>query len=68
MVKVGKGDGEWITVIDEDGSQRQVEVRSTMMPWHRPPLEGEAFDFAGMLAMMQSTAHLLEDDPNPGDV
>jgi hypothetical protein len=60
--------GEWVTVIDEDGSRRVVEVRSTMMPWHRPPLEGQAFDFAEMLAMMQSTAHLLEDEPNPEDV
>jgi mannose-6-phosphate isomerase-like protein (cupin superfamily) len=55
--------GEWVTVIDEDGSQRQVEIRSTMMPWHRRPFEGEVFDFATMLEMLGTTSHLLDIDP-----
>ena len=54
--------GEWLTVIDPDGSHRQVEIRSTMMPWHRRPFEGEELDFAAMLAMMQTTNHLFDDD------
>jgi quercetin dioxygenase-like cupin family protein len=52
--------GEWIMVIDPDGSRRHVEVRSALMPWHRPPLDSEPFDFAEMMAMMQSTSHLLD--------
>jgi hypothetical protein len=55
--------GEWVTVLDPDGTRREVEARSTVMPWHRPPLEGETFDFAQFLAMTQSTAHLLEIEP-----
>ena len=54
--------GEWLTVIDPDGSHRQVEIRSTMMPWHRRPFEGEELDFAAMLAMMHTTNHLFDDD------
>jgi quercetin dioxygenase-like cupin family protein len=60
--------GEWVTVIEADGSVRQVEIRSEMMPWHRRPLEGEEFDFMGMLTMLGSTSHLLDhgpSDPHP---
>jgi mannose-6-phosphate isomerase-like protein (cupin superfamily) len=60
--------GEWVTVIDGDGARREVELRSTMMPWHRPPAEGETIDFGEMFAMLQSTAHLLDHDPKPEDV
>jgi mannose-6-phosphate isomerase-like protein (cupin superfamily) len=55
--------GEWVTVLDSDGSRRQVEVRSTFLPWHRRPLEGEVFDLDEFLTMQQSTTHLLDDDP-----
>jgi quercetin dioxygenase-like cupin family protein len=55
--------GEWVTVIEPDGGRRQVEIRSTVMPWHRRPLEGEELDFAAMLAMMESTSHILDQDP-----
>jgi uncharacterized cupin superfamily protein len=53
--------GEWVTVIDPDGSQRQVEVRSDVAPWHRTPRPGEAFDLTSMRAMMATTFHLLDD-------
>jgi mannose-6-phosphate isomerase-like protein (cupin superfamily) len=59
--------GEWVTVIDPDGSRRQVEIRSTVMPWHRRPSEGEVFDFATMFTMLQSTAHLLDEEPHEED-
>ena len=59
--------GEWVTVVDPDGSRRQVEVRSEMMPWHRRPLEGEVFDFNSMLTMLQSTSHLLDQEPDEED-
>jgi len=56
--------GEWVTVIDPDGSRRQVEVRSTIMPWHRRPLDGEPVpSFSDMLSMLQSTNHLLDVAP-----
>jgi mannose-6-phosphate isomerase-like protein (cupin superfamily) len=58
------GMGEWVTVLDEDGSRQEIEVRSTFMPWHRSPVEGEEpTDFASMLSMLQSTSHLLDQDP-----
>jgi uncharacterized cupin superfamily protein len=59
--------GEWVTVIDPDGARRQVEIRSTVMPWHRRPDEGEVFDFAAMFTMLQSTAHLLDEEPPEED-
>lgn len=59
--------GEWVTMIDPDGSKRQVEVRSEHMPWHRRPFEGEVFDFATMLEMFQTTAHLLDIEPKEED-
>jgi hypothetical protein len=59
--------GEWATVMDPDGSRHQVEIRSTMMPWHRRPLEGETFDFTSMLAMLQTTNHLLDQEPDEED-
>ncbi len=51
--------GEWVTVIDPDGSRRQVEVRSSILPWHRPPVDGEGVDLRAMDAMMETTRHLL---------
>ncbi len=59
--------GEWVTVIDPDGSRRQVEVRSEVMPWHRSPLEGEVFDLSSMFAMFESTVHLLNQEPGQED-
>ena len=59
--------GEWVTVLGADGSQRQVEIRSTVMPWHRRPLDGETLDFAAMLAMLESTNHLLDQEPAGDD-
>jgi quercetin dioxygenase-like cupin family protein len=61
------GMGEWVTVIDPGGGRRQVEIRSTDMPWHRPPIEGETADWAEMFALLQSTVHLLEDQPEEKD-
>lgn len=55
--------GEWVTSIEADGTVRQVEIRSEMMPWHRRPLPGEEFDFMAMLTMLNSTSHLLEHGP-----
>jgi mannose-6-phosphate isomerase-like protein (cupin superfamily) len=34
------GMGEWIRVVDADGSTRDVEVHVPTVPWHRPPPEG----------------------------
>ena len=59
--------GEWITVIDPGGSRRQVEVRSTIMPWHRRPLDGAPLDMAEMMVMLESTSHLLDDEPEEED-
>lgn len=61
------GMGEWVTVLDSDGTRRQVEARSDLMPWHRPPLPGETFDFGEFLSMTQSTAHLLDVEPTEED-
>jgi len=55
--------GEWVTVIDPDGTTRQVEIRSEMMPWHRRPAEGETFDFMSMITMLESTSPLFDHDP-----
>jgi mannose-6-phosphate isomerase-like protein (cupin superfamily) len=59
--------GEWITMIDADGSRRQVEVRSEMMPWHRRPGDGEVVDFDTMFEMFASTAHFLDVEPDEED-
>jgi hypothetical protein len=59
--------GEWVTVLEPDGSHRHVEVRSTVMPWHRPPAEGEETDFAAMMTMFGTTSHLLDHDPTHDD-
>jgi quercetin dioxygenase-like cupin family protein len=59
--------GEWVTVLDGDVGRRQVEIRSTIMPWHRRPLEGETLDFAAMIAMLESTNHLLDEEPTGDD-
>lgn len=58
--------GEWVTVIDPDGSRRQVEVRTAMMPWHRRPDEGGETDFMEMLTMLATTSHLLDAEPEAG--
>jgi quercetin dioxygenase-like cupin family protein len=58
--------GEWVTVIDDDGTTRAVEVRSNIMPWHRPPADGEETDVRAMFAMMESTSHLLDVEPEGG--
>jgi Cupin domain len=55
--------GEWVTVLDEDGTSREVEIRSTMLPWHRPPREGEVFDFTKMLRLLQSSADVFDAEP-----
>jgi hypothetical protein len=55
--------GEWVTVIDADGGRRQVEVRSAHMPWHRPPLDGVGDEMPAMMAMFQTTSHLLDVEP-----
>jgi hypothetical protein len=57
------GMGEWLTVIDPDGTRRQVELRSDMMPWHRPPASGEVLDFMEMLAMFETTSHVFDEAP-----
>lgn len=54
------GMGEWVTVIDPDGSSREVEVHVPFMPWHRPPPPGtEPTPFEQLLGMFETTAHLL---------
>ncbi len=55
--------GEWVTVLGEDGTSQEVEVRSTMFPWHRRPAEGEEFDFMEMLRLMESTGHVFDGEP-----
>jgi len=60
--------GEWVTVVDPDGSRRQVEVRSDVAPWHRRPHEGEVFDLAAMMAMFATTVHVLDDVPADDDI
>jgi hypothetical protein len=43
-------------------------MRSTFMPWHRRPLDGEdGVSFQDMMAGLQSTSHLLDVDPEPHD-
>ena len=54
------GMGEWITVVDGEGGRREVEARVPFVPWHRRAPEGVApTDLDEMMAMLQSTAHLL---------
>ncbi len=54
------GMGEWITVLDSQGMSREVEVHVPGVPWHRPAPEGTPpTDPAEMLAMLESTHHLL---------
>jgi quercetin dioxygenase-like cupin family protein len=54
------GMGEWVTVIEPDGTTREVEVHVPMMPWHRqPPAGASPTAIEEHLAMMESTAHLL---------
>jgi hypothetical protein len=52
--------GEWVTVIDSEGKRTEVEVHNPLIPWHRPAPEGDApTDLAEMIAMMQTTVHLI---------
>jgi mannose-6-phosphate isomerase-like protein (cupin superfamily) len=52
--------GEWVTVIDPDGTSREVEVHVPFMPWHRRTPEGTSpTSMDEMLQMMATTAHLL---------
>ena len=52
--------GEWVTVIDPEGSRTEVEAHVASFPWHRPAPEGmPPTSMEEMLAMLQSTAHLL---------
>lgn len=54
------GMGEWVTVIEPDGTSREVEVHLPMFPWHRPLPEGTPpTSFEEVLALMETTAHLL---------
>ena len=54
------GMGEWITVVDAEGGSREVEVQVPFVPWHRRPPEGVApTELDDMIAMLNSTAHLL---------
>jgi quercetin dioxygenase-like cupin family protein len=55
--------GEWVTVIDPDGSRREVEVQSRMMPWHRSPADGGGTDLPGMMALFATTAGVFDQDP-----
>jgi hypothetical protein len=52
--------GEWITVVDPQGRTSEVEVHVPIIPWHRPVPDGAApTDLNEMIAMFESTAHLL---------
>jgi mannose-6-phosphate isomerase-like protein (cupin superfamily) len=52
--------GEWITVLNPDGSSREVEAHVPFMPWHRRPPEGtEPTSLEQLQQMMETTAHLL---------
>jgi mannose-6-phosphate isomerase-like protein (cupin superfamily) len=60
--------GEWVTIIDPDGSRRQVEVRSTLMPWHRPPREGErGASLEDVLEGLATTSRVLDQEPEEED-
>jgi Cupin domain len=52
--------GEWVTIFGDDGTSREVEIRSNMFPWHRRPADGEEFDFLQMLQLLESTAHVFD--------
>jgi quercetin dioxygenase-like cupin family protein len=52
--------GEWVTVVEPDGSTRNVEVHVPMMPWHRKPPDGaQPTTMEEMRALLDTTAHLL---------
>jgi mannose-6-phosphate isomerase-like protein (cupin superfamily) len=54
------GMGEWITVLEADGHRQEVEVHMPFIPWHRPLPDGqEPISVEDMIAMMQSTEHLV---------
>jgi hypothetical protein len=57
------GMGEWVTVIAADGSHSQVEVRSNIMPWHRPPPNGAAMDMPAMMELFATTAAVFDIEP-----
>jgi mannose-6-phosphate isomerase-like protein (cupin superfamily) len=60
--------GEWVTIIDPDGTRQQVEVRSHVLPWHRRPGAGEpAAAFEDMLKGLESTRHVLDQEPEEED-
>src|SRR5436190_6319876 len=58
------GMGEWVVNLHPDGSTEQVEIRSNVVPWHRPPHGDEPFDLDGMMAIMDTTQHVLDE---PGE-
>jgi quercetin dioxygenase-like cupin family protein len=52
--------GEWVTVIDPDGSSREVEAHVEGIPWHRPPPEGRPWmGMEEFFALVSGATHLL---------
>jgi hypothetical protein len=52
--------GEWMKVIDPDGSTRHVEVHIPAIPRHRAPPEGTVpTPIEEMVAMSETTKHLV---------
>jgi len=52
--------GEWVHVLDPDGTTTEVEVHVPVVPWHRPVPEGAApTGLDELIAMVSTTAHLL---------
>jgi len=52
--------GEWITVIEPDGSSRDIETHVEGVPWHRPPPDGSDWmTLEQHFALLETTVHLL---------
>jgi quercetin dioxygenase-like cupin family protein len=54
------GMGEWVLHVRPDGTTEEVEIRSNLVPWHRPPQDDEEFDLERMMSSMATTHHILD--------
>ena len=51
--------------LEPDGRHRQVEAQSRLpiMPWHRPPAEGDGLDLPGVIGLFASTFSVFDQAP-----
>ena len=54
------GMGEWVLHLRPDGTTEKIEIRSNVVPWHRPLNADEEFDFERFVSTMATTRHFLD--------